>query len=195
MQTKNKRFLMGAGVLMLTFLFYAAGAFIFWSGGDEASVQAVNDVGEPLAVGEVWQEEGLFCASVEDIWELSSAARLLDELSMDKRQAAKEQGLRILALTYTIQPLEGYSKEITAAIRVTAYDEAGESLGEVEHVPVKGRSSGLKRLIFAPPQASRLMITLQIPWEQAQDAAPDQKNIFGPRVTYVYEKNYFYTLP
>ena len=203
MQTQSKRFLMGGSLIVLAFLLYVAGAHVWWGGWVETQVKTLNAVGEPLAVGETWRENDLFSVTVEDMRELSPAARLLEELSADELRPYEEQGCRILVMTYQPEQLDypgsfdgggNYNTALTVSLQAAAYDEAGKYLGQLDYQPVQGRASGLKRLIFAPPQTSRIILTLTIPQEQEENEPPAEPKLFVPRYTYVYEKNYLYVV-
>lgn len=204
MQVQSKRFLIGGSLIVLAFLLYVAGAHVWWGGWAETQVKPLNEVGEPLAIGETWCEKELFSVTVEDVRELSPKARLLEELSADELRPYEEQGCRFLVMTYKSESLdqpEGFDDKdhddpaLPVSIRAAAYDEAGEYIADAEQLPVQGRAPGVKRLIFAPPQTSRFLLTVTIPQTYEQNRSPAGLKRFAPHCTYVYEKNYWYILP
>ena len=113
-------------------------------------------------------------------------------------------GAGIIVLTYQLEQLDysgcfdggsNYNTALPVSLQAAAYDETDKYLGQLDYQPVQGRASGLKRLIFAPPQTSQIILTITIPRAQEKNEPPAEPKLFAPCYTYVYEKNYLYMLP
>ena len=123
---QRRDFVLSFLCLLSPFLLAAVGLFVFGIGywmlaaakgmNTPAEMRIVNAVGEPLRVGETWQEQGLFSLTVESIQEISWDDALLAAYPAEAREefpTYRDQQYKVYDVNFSFANIgyEGYGRK------------------------------------------------------------------------------------
>ncbi len=172
----------------------------------------VNEVGMPLAVGDTWQQEGLFALTLDEVSAVDWNTPLLTEeqRTTEAIRASRDQGYQLYDLRFTItnldypgytdiyQPNKPFVEGLQFWLMATAYDEGGEALplvmlNEQRRYPdtpllAKQTVEANHCLVAAAPGMQRLDIEWTTNREARSEATKGPRPIYQKMFTYVAVK-------